>query len=105
MYGDVQWRMATIGVTELRSNLKDVLARVKRGEEIIVTQNDEAVAALLHPSKLRVRARTVNTDTADALLAELAQASRRELDRGEGISPERAEEMVAEVQSERDAWV
>lgn len=96
--------MAKIGVTELRANLRDVLDRVKRGEEVIVTQNDEAVAAMVHPSKLRLRIRTQNTEAADALLEQLRQAARTRSDRGEGLTPERAEARIAELRSERDSW-
>lgn len=96
--------MATIGVTELRANLRDVLDRVKRGEEVIVTQNDEAVAALLHPSKLRMRLRTPNTEAADALLERLREAVRDRPDRGVGLTSERAEAMAADLRSERDRW-
>lgn len=104
MYSDVQWRMATIGVTELRANLRDVLERVKRGEDVIVTQNDEPVAAMLHPSKVRLRVRTANTEAADALLERLAEARREQPERGRGISLERAESMVEELRSDRDSW-
>lgn len=96
--------MATIGVTELRANLRDVLDRVKRGEEVIVTQNDEAVAALMHPSKLRMRVRTPNTEAADALLERLREAVRDRPDRGVGLTSERAEAMAADLRSERDRW-
>lgn len=96
--------MATIGVTELRANLRDVLDRVKRGEEVIVTQNDEVVAAMLHPTKLRSRIRTRHTEAADALVEQLHQASRTRPDRGEGLSPEGADARIAELRSERDSW-
>ena len=96
--------MSTIGVTELRANLRDVIERVKRGEEVIVTQNDEPVAALLHPSKVRLRARTPHTEAADALLDRLAEARRTQPDRGEGLHPEQVENRLDELRSERDSW-
>lgn len=96
--------MATIGVTELRANLRDVLDRVKRGEEVIVTQNDEVVAAMLHPSKLRMRIRTPNTEAADALLERLRAASRTGGERGDGMTPERTESMIRDLSGERDSW-
>jgi hypothetical protein len=71
---------------------------------ITETEIDEAVAALLHPSKVRLRIRTANTEAADALVEQLAAASRERPDRGTGLSPERAESMVAELRSERDSW-
>lgn len=96
--------MSTIGVTELRANLRDVIDRVKRGEEVIVTLNDEPVAAMLHPSKLRRRIRTPNTDSAETLLEWLADARRAPPDRGEGLTTEEAESRIEEIRSERDSW-
>ena len=63
--------MTTISVSELRANLKAVLERVKRGEEVQLTQNGEVVAAVLHPDKLRWRAKTPHTAAAERLLREL----------------------------------
>ena len=63
--------MTSISVSELRTNLKTVLERVKRGEEVRLTQNGEVVAAVLHPDKLRWRAKTPNTLAAERLSEEL----------------------------------
>ena len=63
--------MMTISVSELRTNLRAVLERVKRGEEVRLTQNGEVVAAVLHPDTLRWRVRTPNTLAAERLLQEL----------------------------------
>ena len=62
--------VTTISVSELRANLKSVLERVKRGEEVQLTQNGEVVAAVLHPDALRWRVRTPNTLAAERLLDE-----------------------------------
>lgn len=96
--------MTIIGVTELRAQLKGVLERVKQGEEFTITQNDQAVASLLHPSKLHLRVKTPNTVAAEELLASLAQARHDRPERGEGISPARAEALVEELRVERDSW-
>lgn len=94
--------MGTIGVTELRSQLKGVLERVKRGEEFAITQNDEVVAALLHPSKLRLRVRTPNTVAAEGLLAEMERFRRNPPLLESALSPDYAEALVRQVREERD---
>ncbi len=63
--------MTIVSVSELRANLRRVLERVKRGEEVRLTQNGEVVAAVLHPDKLKWRAKTANTLAAERLLEEL----------------------------------
>ena len=91
--------MTTISVSEMRSNLREVLERVKQGEEVHVTQNGEIVAALLHPDRLKWRVRTPHTLAAERLLAEfdeplpLPEAS---LSRDEG------EALVERIRRERD---
>lgn len=85
--------------------MKDVIERVKRGEEIEITQNGEVVAAMLHPSKLKVRIRTPNTVAAEKLMAEMRRMKDEPLPEfGEGMSLERAEEMIQKIRAERDAW-
>ena len=108
LYNQVQSRtikdMATISVSELRSKMKDVVERVKCEEEIEITQNGEVVAVMLHPSRLRQRVRTPSTVAADKLLRDFMEMQRNPPDFGEGISPERAEEMVRDIRAERDGW-
>ena len=60
--------MTTMTVSTLRANLKSVLERVKRGEEVQLTQNGEVVAAVVHPDKLRWRVKTPSTLAAEQLL-------------------------------------
>ena len=92
--------MTVISVSELRANLKNVLERVKRGEEVRLTQNGEVVAAVLHPDRLRWRAETPNTLAAERLLDEfngplepLPEPS---------LSPAEGEALVAEIREARD---
>ncbi|MDT3681348.1 MAG: type II toxin-antitoxin system prevent-host-death family antitoxin [Truepera sp.] len=96
--------MTTIGVTELRAQLKGVLERVKQGEEFTITQNDRVVAALVHPSRLELRITTPSTAAAEELVAALAHARQDLPERGQGIEPARAEAMVEELRAERDSW-
>lgn len=107
MYKLIQKRtiqtMANTTVSDLRSNLKTVLEHVKRGEEVGITQNGEVVAVILHPSKLQQRVRTPNTVAAEKLLRDFIEMQRNPPDFGEGISSERAEELVRDIRAERDS--
>lgn len=86
--------------------MREALERVKRGEEIQLTQNGEVVAVWLHPSKLRQRVRTPHTLAAERLREQLEQDRRNPPQRGDGITAERAEEMIRDVRAEREheAW-
>ena len=92
--------MMTISVSELRANLRMVLERVKRGEEVQLTQNGEVVAAVLHPDKLRWRAKTPNTLAAERLLGEL-DAPLEPLPEP-SLSQAEGDARVAEVREARD---
>ena len=95
--------MTTIGVTELRAQLKGVLERVKQGEAFTITQNDEVVAALLHPSKLPPRLSTPSTLAADDLLTEMARLRQNPPPLESSLSPEYAEALVQEIRDARDS--
>lgn len=43
----------TVGVRELRNNLRAVLARVKDGEEVLVTEHGRTVARISPPDRTR----------------------------------------------------
>ena len=93
--------MATLTVSEARAHLRSLLERVKDGEEIVLTQYGQAVAVLIHPSRLRDRRASAVLDAAARRLEEL-RAARRHPDRGQGLSAARAEELVTEVRAARD---
>ncbi len=95
--------MKSITVTELRANMKELVERVKRGEELEITQNGEVAAVMLHPSRLRHRVRTPSTLKAESLLREF-EALRQEAPQfGEGFSEERAQDLVQTIRDERDS--
>lgn len=99
--------MATITVSEARTKMRDVLERVKQGEEIEITQNGEVVAVWLHPSKLRYRVRTPAVTEAEKMLAEFERLQRERPPLATpGITEEQAEQRVRELREERDydAW-
>lgn len=92
---------SSVTVSEARATLPQVLDRVLAGEEVTITRHGQPVAVVVRPDALRVR-------RADRALAG-AQAVREVLARGrdtplapEGsISPEWAEELIAEVRAGR----
>ena len=99
--------MARMTVSEARANMREALERVKRGEEIEITQNREVVAVWLHPSKLRYRSRTPAVVEAELMLAEFERLRReRPPVASPGISQELMEQRLRELTEERDhdAW-
>lgn len=101
--------MTTITVSEARARLREVLERVKRGEEVHITQNGEVVAALIRPSQWRPRVRTPAIIAAEKLGEELdrARANPVPLNQLPELSAERAEELVRSIRAGRDgpdAW-
>lgn len=98
--------MTRLSITQLRQNLREAVEQVKAGEEIEIVQNGVVVAALVHPERLRPRVVTPNTVAAHALTAQLEAARSRVRQgglklSGEGIRPERAEELVQDVYRQR----
>lgn len=90
----------TMTVSEARAALPDLVRRVAAGDEVTITRHGRAVAVVVRPDALRSR-RT------DAVMAELA-AVREVLARGRqtplsepSISPQRADELAAEVRRSR----
>jgi antitoxin (DNA-binding transcriptional repressor) of toxin-antitoxin stability system len=99
--------MATMTVTEARAKMREAIERVKRGEEIEITQNGEVVAVWLHPSKLHYRVRTPAVIEAEEMLEEFERLRRERTPIADpGISAEEVEERTRELREERDydAW-
>ena len=94
--------MMTVSVSELRNKMKDVVERVKQGEEVEITQNGEVVSVMLHPSRLRQRVRTQNTIAADNLLQEMARLKNEPFPEP-GLSAEYAEDLIRHIRAERDS--
>ncbi|BDP41463.1 hypothetical protein DAETH_14320 [Deinococcus aetherius] len=99
--------MTRLNISQLRQNLREAVEQVKAGEEIEVVQNGVVVAALVHPERLRSRVVTPNTVAVNALSAQLEAARNRVRQNGlrlsgEGIRPERAEELVQDVDRQRN---
>jgi prevent-host-death family protein len=91
-----------VSVSEVRSQLRAVLDRVKQGDEVVLTQNGQAVAVLVHPARLRARRAGRSWDAATERLDRMRDARRRRPGRGAGLAPGRAEELADEVRRARD---
>lgn len=95
--------MAIVIVSEARATLPDLLDRVERGEEITITRHGRAVATLIRPDALNARRAGTALADADRLREVLDEGRRTPLSDLRGIDPVRAEAMVEDVRSSRDA--
>ena len=93
--------MAIVRVSELRADLDGVLERVADGEQVVVVQDDEPVAVLVHPSALRDRAVEVTADVVDELVRRLGDAPQEPSDSGGAHSGGREASMLEQL---RDDW-
>lgn len=93
--------MATsVTVSEARSSLPRLLDRVLGGEEVTITRHGKPVAVVVRPDALRVRRAEKALAEASEIGALLEQARQAPLAPAT-VSPERAEEMIAEVRAGR----
>lgn len=91
-----------MSVSQVRKELRAVLDRVKQGDEVVLTQNGQAVAVLVQPERLRARRANRSWDAAAERLDRLRDARARRAGRGAGLAPGRAEELADEVRRARD---
>lgn len=92
--------MTTIGVSEARAALPELLDRVIAGEEITITRHGQPVAVLLRPDSLRSRRADEALATGERIGRLLDDGRRARLPAG-GLTEARAEELVAEVRAGR----
>lgn len=91
-------------VSEARAALPEVLNRVEAGEEVTITRHGRPVAVIVRPDVMWSRARASDVIArAEQLERTLEAAGERELSTG-GISVEYAEELVAAIRADRDAY-
>jgi prevent-host-death family protein len=94
--------VVTMNVSEARAALPDLLSRVEGGEEVTITRHGRPVAVLVRPDALRSRRARAAFDGAEAIHQLLATAAAAPPE-GEGLTPARAEELIAEIRAGRDA--
>lgn len=90
-------------VSDARAALPEILERVLEGEEITLTRHGRAVAVVVRPDTLRVRRADEALTAASAIRDALAEGADRSLAEDGTISKRRAEELIAEIRTERNA--
>lgn len=88
-------------MTEARATLSDLLDRVTGGEEITITRHGRPVAVVLRPDAVRSRRATSSVGNARQI-GELLNAARERLVPSDGVSSQRAEQLVEAVRFGRD---
>jgi antitoxin (DNA-binding transcriptional repressor) of toxin-antitoxin stability system len=88
-------------VSQARASLPELLTRVEDGEEVTITRHGRAVAVLVRPDVLRARAHVV-VDDAARVHELLSGAAVTALPAGDGLSEQRAEQLIAEIRAGRD---
>ncbi len=91
-----------VRVTEARSTLPDLIARVEGGEEITLTRHGTPVAVLVRPDALRVRRAARALHDADVVHQLVEQAPTTPPWEGRGLDVAWAERLVAEIRADRD---
>jgi antitoxin (DNA-binding transcriptional repressor) of toxin-antitoxin stability system len=91
----------TMTVSEARAALPDIIERVLGGDEVTLTRHGIPVVVIVRPDTLRSRRSDDVVAAADALRSTIDGARRRSLDDSPGISPERADALVAAVHADR----
>ena len=92
-------------MTEARATLPELVDRVLNGEEVTLTRHGVAGAVLVHPNRGRSLPAQRVLAEAQSLRAMLDEAAGQSLEPGEGITAERAEELVAHVDWSRgERW-
>ncbi|MGH9112299.1 MAG: type II toxin-antitoxin system Phd/YefM family antitoxin [Acidimicrobiales bacterium] len=94
--------MAIMTASEARTHLPELLDRVEAGEEITITRHGKPAVVVLRHDAVRVRRARRAYAEAEKLHAELEHARRRPLRSVPGITREFAEELIAEIRSDRD---
>jgi prevent-host-death family protein len=93
--------MAQLSVSEARAILPEVLDRVERGEEVVITRHGRPAAVLLRPDAVRTR-RAEQTIGRAREVAELMSAARSRPLPDAAVSEHHAQEWVDEVRTDRD---
>lgn len=91
----------TVGVSEARAALPQILDQVTEGEEVTITRHGRAVAVLIRPDALRARRAGAALNTAEAIRDLLADAGAHALGSSPVLTKGRAEELVENLRSSR----
>ncbi len=91
-----------MSVSEIRAELRAVLERVKHGDEVVITQNGDPVAVVVHPTRLKARRAGHTWDAAATRLERLRDARTTRPERGVGLQPGVAEQLTDDIRRDRD---
>jgi len=94
--------MSSVSVSEARATLPQLLDRVLAGEEVTITRHGQPVAVVVRPDALRAR-RSEAAFAGARAIRELIEKARAEPLPAGSISPEYAEELIAEIRAGRDS--
>jgi antitoxin (DNA-binding transcriptional repressor) of toxin-antitoxin stability system len=91
----------TLTVSEARARLPELLDRVLAGDEVTITRHGAPVAVVLRPDRVRARRSQEAFDRAAAVHDLVLTARARVSTTGDGLSPDRADDLAAEVEAAR----
>lgn len=94
--------MTSVTASEARATLPQLLDRVEAGEEIVVTRHGRQIAVIVRLDALRVRRAGTALDDA-ARIHDRLEAARRAPLPNRGLTPHRADSLIAEIRSSRDS--
>ena len=94
--------VTTWTVSDARGALPEILDRVTAGEEVVLTRHGRAIAVIVRPDALRSRRAERALRSAEDLHDRLI-AARLRSEPGASLGRRRAEKLVADVRSARDA--
>ena len=80
-----------------------LLDRVEAGEEVTITRHGRPVAIVVRPDALRGRRAGPAWAAAGQVLDRLAVAGREPLTDVDGLSPDRADELIGRLRADRDS--
>jgi antitoxin (DNA-binding transcriptional repressor) of toxin-antitoxin stability system len=90
-------------ISEARAALPQVLDRVAEGEEVTITRHGRPVAVVVRPDIMWSRRAHAVLDDAERIHEMLTGAAATALPEGPGLTAQRAEELIAEIRTGRDA--
>lgn len=95
--------VSTMPASQARAALPEILDRVAAGEEVTITRHGEPVAVVVRPDALRVRRADRALAQAERVRDLLRAGRSARLQDVAGLTAERADELVADVDTARAA--
>ncbi|HUZ27561.1 MAG TPA: type II toxin-antitoxin system Phd/YefM family antitoxin [Streptosporangiaceae bacterium] len=94
--------MTSMTASEARAALPELLTRVEQGDEVTITRHGRPVAVLVSPGALRSRQVGAVAD-AERIHELLAGAATVAIPEHDGLTAERADELIREIRAGREA--